>query len=126
MISIETRRLIEANKLEARRRNLQRFDLTDFSRVPAHIINSFYDRPSYLKRLFVSVFAYINGLSYDQLISILFWKPRRQSDDDKIKYLYDVTFKKERYMKEYFSYSTIRNAVVYIDGALRLYGRRVE
>lgn len=126
MISIEIRKIIEANKLEARRRNLQRFDLVDFSRVPAHIINAFYDRPSYLKRLLVAVFGFINGLSYDQLISILFWKPRRQSDDDKIKYLYDITFEKERYRKEYYSYSVIRNAVVFIDGTLRLYGRRVE
>ena len=74
----------------------------------------------------MAVFGFINGLSYDQLISILFWKPRRQSDDDKIKYLYDITFEKERYRKEYYSYSVIRNAVVFIDGTLRLYGRRVE
>lgn len=88
------RRIIEANKLEAWRRSLQRFDLVDLLRISAHIINAFYDRPSYLRWLLLAVFGYINGLSYDQLVSILFWKPRRQSDDDKIKYLYDVTFEK--------------------------------
>ena len=117
--------ILAEKKLEARRRRLNHFDVTDFSRVPPHIVNAFFGDGSYRSRLFVTTFAFINGLTLDQLLRMLHWRPFTLEDRGKISDLFLNYLPKPEYGRKYYSYNTTLNLMIFCDGCLRINGERV-
>lgn len=116
----------EKQKFEARRRYLNHLDVVEFRNVPAFIINAFFDQGSYHKRLIVTTFGFLNGINYYNLSRMIKWTNKTQQDMRKVEDLLENYLVKPEYQKKYYSYSVIRDCVLFLDGALRLYGRRVE
>lgn len=110
----------------ARRRRLTSFDYLSFSDVPDFIINSFFDKCTYKNRLLTSTFAYLNGLTFEQLLTLLHWKYFTSKDIDKMKSLYFIYFQQEQYRKKYFSFSVINKQVMFLDGSIRRYGIKIH
>jgi hypothetical protein len=54
------------------------------------------------------------------------WTVKKPQDYEKLRTLVEVYLIKEEYQRRYYSYSIIDRAVRYIDGKLRMYGRRIE
>lgn len=50
---------------------LENFDVNEFCRVPKYIVKSFFGELVYKNRIIVTMFAYMNGISIDQLKNIL-------------------------------------------------------
>ena len=63
-----------ANRLIARRRFLSGKDFGSFGRVPAHIVHAFFGECSYLKRMQVVTYCFLNGISEEYSWKLIFWK----------------------------------------------------
>jgi len=124
-ISKEVRDRIEAKRLAARRTFLNNKDLVSFDNVPAFIIDSFFQKSTYHKRMIVATFSYLNGLTFDQLLLLIHWNDYDVKDYKKLKDLYCKYFSQEEYRKKYFSYSIHTGLVMYLDGKIRRFGKRI-
>jgi hypothetical protein len=125
-MSTSLKNKIEESRLKARRLRLNSFDVCAFNEVPGFIIDAFFGEGTYKTRLLVATFGFLNGIQIEDLLKILHWKPLRNTDVAKIKHLYDPFFKLPLYRKKYYSWSIINKKVMFLDGALRLNGRRIE
>jgi hypothetical protein len=118
VITEEQKQMIRKNKLEARRRLLNGADVGNFSSVPEFIVDSFFDEPSYKKRLIVSAFCFLNGIAPDCLESVIHWSPRRTKDHEKCVQLY-AYFSTPDIAKKYWSYHVSSGLVRFLDGSIR-------
>lgn len=125
-ISKEVREQIESKRLQARRTYLSNKDYISFNTVPAFIVDSFFFKSSYQKRMIVATFGYLNGLTFDQLLQLIHWRDFDFKDYKKLKDLYFEYFPLERYRKKYFSYSIHTGLVMFLDGKIRRFGKRIN
>jgi hypothetical protein len=114
--------------LEGRKKRLNTFDIIHFDKVPEHIVNAFFDygHNHNKTRLIVATFAFLNGICYDDLIRLLHWRDFELRDKLKLKALLENYLTQAKYQTNYYSYSVVRNLVLFLDGKLRLYGKRME
>lgn len=115
----------QKQRVEARKRFLNRFDITSFQSVPDHIVDAFYGACDYKNRLIVLTFGYLNGLHIDQVFQLIQWKDVTQTDRNKMVALYK-DFEKERYQMNYYSYNVHHKLVMFLDGKVRKFGKRIE
>lgn len=109
---------IKNNRIEAYRRLLDHFDVFNFHEIPKFIVESFFGDPSYKKRLLTSAFGFLNGISPEQLIEMLFWRPIRTKDHIKILALYEY-FKLPFVNQQYFSYHASTRTVRFLNGSVK-------
>lgn len=120
-------RLIQLQKviMEARRNLLDEKDVINFSNVPEFIVEAFFGKCIYKSRLLVSTFCYLNGISIDQLFQLIQWKDTSEKDKIKIRQLYSY-FELDRYKENYYSFNVHTGVVMYLNGDLRRFRRRVS
>lgn len=118
--------VINRNKIEAMKRRLNSYDVFRFDNAPDFIVKAFFGQSSYRKRLLVSTFGYLNGIQWEDLLEILQWRKFRHDQMKQIKDLYLIYFEKDEYRRRYYSYDCHRGVVSYLNGALRMHGRRIE
>lgn len=108
----------EKERLAARRRLLNGFDITNFDSVPDFIINAFFGNSSYKSQLLVCTFGFLNGIEVELLISLLRWTQFTEAKKVKIRSLYRC-FENSSYQGRYYSYNVHHNAVMYLNGVFR-------
>lgn len=119
MLSEEEKSLIKKKRLEAMKRRLSSYDFCCFHNVPDFIIEAFYGKCTYKKRLMVSSFAYLNGITFEQTIEMQQWIDYSDADVKKIKNLMLVYFQKDSYKNRYYSFEVIRGLVCYLNGNVK-------
>jgi hypothetical protein len=124
MMNSEQRQKIMENRLVARRRYLNRHDITEFSNVPGFIVNAFFGEGTYHSRLLVSTFGFINGLNEHQVITLLKWNPLKHRDMKNISHLLKWLTNNEK-SRNYYSYNVSLKQVMYCNGDLRIFGERI-
>ncbi len=72
----------------------------------------------YNKRVKVSTFGYLNGITFDQIIEMQQWTDFKISEKNKIEDLMKVYYEQPRYRSTYYSYEIIRGLVCYLDGTV--------
>jgi hypothetical protein len=120
----ETQRKINMNRLIARKRILDRHDIIDFSNVPGFIVDAFFGEGTYHTRLLVTTFAHVNGLNEYQIFKLLKWSPVKEKDKQKISNLL-VYLQNSENAVNYYSYNVTTKQVLYCNGDLRRYGKRI-
>lgn len=113
-----------SQKNNARRRLLNSRDFINFSTVPMFIVNSFFDECTYKKRLQVTCFCFLNGLSPTQCLELCFFKDLSKTDVKKIEDLY-VYLNLKNNITRFYSYSVHYKKVFYLNGDLRINGKRI-
>lgn len=114
----------EVQRVVARKKLLNSKDLLNFENVPSFIINSFFGSCTYQSRLTVSTFCVLNGISCDQCMEICRFKDLSAKDKNKIENLFIYLKKRENCIR-YYSYSVHYKKILYLNGDLRLHGRRI-
>lgn len=114
----------QKQRVAARKRLLNREDVTRFDEVPDFIVDAFFGSCTYKNRLLTAVFGYVNGLSVDQLLSLNHWNDMKEIEMEKIKKLYD-SFEGPRYQQEYYSYNVHQKLVVFLNGDVRKFAVRL-
>lgn len=114
----------QTQRVAARKRLLNREDVTRFDEVPDFIVDAFFGSCTYKSRLVTAVFGYVNGLSVDQLLSLNHWNDVKEMEKEKIKKLY-VSFEGPRYQQQYYSYNVHQKLVVFLNGDVRKFGVRL-
>lgn len=122
---MDLKKQITRNKLEARKRFLTRFDYINFGRVPDFIVNAFFDDCYYQKRLIVANFAFLNGITFDQVVELVHWKGKSSKDLLKVKDLIEKYLPSDEYKAKYYSYSVVRGCVMFLDGRVRYFGNKI-
>lgn len=122
-MNAETQKRIIINRLIARRRFLNRLDITDFENVPGFIVDAFFGNSTYKTRLLVTTFAHVNGLNEEQIFKLLQWKSIKRIDREKISYLF-IWLQNSENAKNYYSYNVVRRQVLFCNGDVRRYGQR--
>lgn len=115
----------QKERVEARKRFLNRFDAINFDCVPEHIVDAFYGSCSYKNRLIVLTFSYLNGLHMEQVFQLVQWKDMKQSERMKMNALYG-DFRKSHYKNNYYSYNVHYGLVMFLNGDVRKFGKRLE
>lgn len=115
----------QKQRVESRRRFLNRFDAISFENVPEHIVDAFYGLCCYKSRLIVLTFGYLNGLHIEQLFQLMQWKDISQSDRNTMIALYN-DFEKPRYRTNYYSYNVHHKLVMFLNGDVRKCGKRIK
>ena len=77
-------------RLSARRRFLSTKDLGCFQKVPVHIVDAFFGECSYLKRMQVVTFCFLNGISEENSWKLIFWKNPSLSECGKVSDLFKM------------------------------------
>lgn len=124
MFLCKTKKMFEKQRLEARKKLLNSKDLLNFENVPPFIIDSFFGKCTYQTRLIVSTFCFLNGLSCSQCLEISRWRDISKNDINKINSFYQY-LEKEENKKRYYSFSVHYRKVIFLNGDLRLYGKRI-
>lgn len=124
MLSEAQKALIRFNKIQAMKRRLTSFDYCTFSNVPDFIIEAFYGHCSYRKRLIVSTFGYLNGITFEQIVEMNQWHYFTDKQKRKVEELMKIWFEKPEYRMRYYSFEVVRGLVVYLDGKVRYHSRR--
>lgn len=114
----------EEQRLIARKKLLNSKDFLSFDKVPGFIINSFFGKCDYISRLIVVTFCVLNGLSPFQCFELCRFKDMSKVKLDKIISLYNY-IKSEENRSRFYSYCVFYNKVLYINGDLRLNGKRI-
>lgn len=114
----------QKERVAARKRFLNRLDVITFDNVPEHIVDAFFGSCSYKNRLIVLTFAYLNGLHVDQVFLLVQWKDISQSERNKMFALYK-DFEKPQYKNNYYSYNVHHQLVMFLNGDVRKYGKRI-
>lgn len=117
--------IIKRKKLDAMKKFLNKMDITDFSKVPDHIVEAFFEKASYKSRMLVTVFVFVNGININQLFELLKKKLLTKEDKTKIIYLFNA-LKNPVFSYKYYSYNVIRNLIIFCNGDIRRYGKRIE
>lgn len=120
----QSRKIIEMNRVEARRRLLHNKDICNFESVPAFIIIFFFGEGTYKARLIVTTFGFVNGLSPVQLFSLIRWRLFQISHQRAILKLYEW-LKNPTHGRRYYSYNVVKKAVIFCNGDVRKYGQRI-
>lgn len=128
MTSAEQKHLINNNKRAARKRRLNFFAIEDFSNVPDFIVDAFFDQCDYRKRLHVSTFCFLNGISYEDALRLIHWPKDAdtQKNFEKVYRLMTCDYFKKHYQQNYYSYSVKRGLNLYLDGEVRYYGNLLQ
>jgi hypothetical protein len=126
MLTEEQQFLIKVNLLKAQRLRLDSFDIVTFDRVPHFIVEAFFGKCTYKKRILVSIFGYLNGILPESILEMVQWKDKEKSDVDKVQQLMTKYLPTVEYQQRYYSYNIITGTVMYLDGKLRLHGKRIE
>lgn len=116
--------MFEKERCEARRKLLNSRDVISFETVPLFIVNSFFGQCTYLKRLHISTFCFLNGVSPSQCQLICFFDDPTLINNHKIEALYNY-LKLKQNMERYYSYSVHYKKILYLNGDLRLHGQRI-
>jgi hypothetical protein len=124
MLTETQKKMIKKNQMKARKLRLNSFDELNFTFVPDFIVDAFFGECTYHKRMIVSTFGYLNGIFVDKLIEMIHWIPCKSEQIKKVEALYR-DFEKPKYRQKYYSFCVRRNAVYFLDGVLRHYGKRV-
>lgn len=111
-------------RIAARKILLNRLDILSFHHVPDFIVDAFFGSCTYKNRLIVSTFAYLNGVQFSQLLSLVRWRDIKETEKLKIKGLYD-DFEKPSYRLKYYSYHINEKLVMYLNGDIRKWGKRI-
>lgn len=111
--------------MEARKRFLNRDDVINFETVPEHIVDAFFGSCSYKSRLIVTTFGFLNGIHIEQLLTLIKWNDTSETDRRKMIGLYK-DFEKPRYMSDYFSYNVHHKLVMFFNGDVRKFGKRIS
>lgn len=114
----------EAKRTEARKILLNRADLTNFTTVPAFIVDAFFGPCDYKKRMLCCTFGFLNGIDADNLLTLVRWSDTKKEDKAKVKALY-LDFEKPNYQSKYYSYNIHYRRVCFLNGDLRKNGRRI-
>lgn len=114
----------QKQRVKARKILLNRFDVIGFESVPDHIVDAFFGHCSYKNRLLVTAFGFLNGIHIEQLLQLIRWKDTEEVDRRKMAALYR-DFGKPNYMNKYYSYSVHHKIVMYFNGDVRKYGKRI-
>ena len=77
-------------RLEARRKFLSAKDLGYFTKVPAHIVDAFFGECSYLKRMQVVTYCFLNGICEKNSWKLICWKNISASDCRKVSDLFKM------------------------------------
>lgn len=117
--------LIKRNRVRARKIRLNSYDCCCFDEVPDFIVEDFFGKSTYKNRMTVTSFAFLNGIQLWQLVKLIHWRPKEDKDINKVIKLYNDFETQLEYRQRYYSYDVISNNVTYLDGHLRLHGRRV-
>jgi hypothetical protein len=117
--------IIQKNRIKAMKRRLTSYDFCSFNNVPNFIVEAFFGKCTYSKRLIASTFGYLNGILLEQVIEMQQWTDITISDRNKMDDLMNNYFKQPRYRSKYYSFEIIRGLVCYLDGTVRYYGRRL-
>jgi hypothetical protein len=78
-LTIEQKKNIAVNKIMARKMRLNSYDVTVFTDVPNFIVNAFFEKSNYLKRMIISTFGFLNGIQIDDLLRLM-----QYPTDDKV------------------------------------------
>lgn len=124
-VSVRTMFPFEKQRVEARKRLLNRYDVTTFDSVPNFIVNGFFDGSSYANQLIVCTFGFLNGIEIDQLISLVQWKNVNESRKKKMKALYIDFETKPEYRERYYSFNVCRKLVMFLNGDIRKFTQRI-
>lgn len=108
----------QPNRVRARKILLDRKDIIAFRNVPDFIVDAFFGDCTYVKRLIVSTFSFLNGLSLYQLMTLPFWKDFTDVDKNKIEALYR-DLQRPAYQQKYYSYNVHYGLVMFLNGAVR-------
>lgn len=97
MLTAAQRAQIYENKIAARRKRLNSFNIISFDSVPEFILNSFFGKNNYSNRFYDSVFCFLNNISYVDALKLIHWKINKltKTDLEKMKKLMEVDFKKK-------------------------------
>ena len=114
----------EAQCLGARKRLLNRFDITNFDNVPGFIVNAFFGDSSYRNRLIVCTFGFLNGIAINQLISLIRWRDMNATRIKKLRNLYNDFETKAEYRIRYYSFNVGRNLVMFLNGDIRKFAKK--
>lgn len=114
-----------SNKLMARKKVLNSFDYANFFNVPQFIVDAFFDGSNYSNRRIVCSFCFLNGIQLHEMFELVHWPVLSKSDEVKMKDLYSY-FEKDYVKQKYYSYSAAEKAVMYLDGSLKMSGKRFE
>lgn len=114
----------QKQRVAARKRLLNRRDIIRFDEVPDFIVDAFFGSCTYKTRLITASFGYMNGISPDQLLSLNRWTDAKPHEFEKVKKLY-LAFEGPRYQFEYYSYNVHRRLVMYFNGDIRKFGKRI-
>lgn len=113
-------------KFQKQRTNARknRCDVISFDNVPDHIVDAFFGSCTYKNRLIVATFGFLNGVDVEQSIAMTHWKDTRNDERMKMIALYK-DFEKPRYMENYYSYNVHRKLVMFLNGDIRKFGKRI-
>lgn len=114
----------QKQRVAARKRLLNRDDVIRFDEVPDFIVDAFFGSCTYKNRLITTVFGYVNGISAEQLISLNHWNDVKEVEKEKIKQLY-ISFNGPRYQQQYYSYNVHTKLVIFLNGDIRKFGKRL-
>lgn len=114
----------QKQRVAARKTLLNRDDVVRFDEVPDFIVDSFFGSCTYKNRLITTTFGYVNGISIDQLLGLCRWKDTKNAEKEKMKQLYK-TFDGTRYQQTYYSYNVHKKLVMFLNGDVRKYGKRI-
>lgn len=114
----------QANRVKARKILLDKVDVIAFRDVPDFVVDAFFGDCTYLKRLIVCSFSYLNGISQYQLLQLVRWKDFNQSDEKKVERLL-LDLSRPEYQAKYYSYNVHHGMVMYLNGDKRRFGQRV-
>lgn len=118
ILSEEQKQRINNNRLAAYKILLNKKDAENFDQVPKFIVESFFGRSSYKKRLIVTSFGFLNGISPYQLSNLIYWTPRRRKDWDKCQALYSY-YQSPQIAQRYWSFHRSSGLVRFLDGKIR-------
>lgn len=114
----------QEKRVKARKILLGNVDVVAFRCVPDFIVDAFFGDCTYLKRLIVCSFSYLNGISKYQLLQLIRWKDFSQNDQHKIEKLL-LDLERPEYQAKYYSFNVHHGLVMYLNGNIRKFGQRV-
>ena len=110
----------QSQRVAARKRLLNRYDVISFDEVPEFIVDAFFGSCTYKSRLITTTFGFLNGINVDLLISLVRWHDLRQTEVRKMEILYETFLK-----QNYYSYNVHYKQVMFLNGDIRKFGKRI-
>lgn len=114
----------QSQRVKARKILLNKKDVINFDNVPDHIVDAFFGSCTYRSRLTVSSFGFLNGLTIYQVFQLCRWNDMKQVETSKVEALYK-DLEKPQYQHGYYSYNVNRKLVMFLNGDIRKFGKRI-